>query len=104
MDIGLVLSKIRPNSSWSISENDYDTLSWLDKTPKPSLKEIEEAWKEFYQEKVKKEQEQLRQEAYRNESDPIFFKYQRGEAEKQEWLDKIQEIKDRYPYTAISQE
>ncbi len=40
--------------------------------------------------------EQLRSEAYRNESDPLFFKYQRGEVDKQVWLDKVAEIKARY--------
>ena len=42
------------------------------------------------------ENEQLRAEAYRNESDPLFFKWQRGEVEKQVWLDKVVEIKARY--------
>lgn len=35
--------------------------------------------------------------AYRNESDPLFFKWQRGEVLEQEWLDKVAEIKARYP-------
>lgn len=34
---------------------------------------------------------------YVAESDPLFFKFQRGEATQQEWLDKIAEIKTRYP-------
>ena len=34
--------------------------------------------------------------AYRTESDPLFFKAQRGEATMQEWLDKVTEIKSRY--------
>jgi hypothetical protein len=38
-----------------------------------------------------------RASAYRNESDPLFFKWQRGEATQQEWLDKVAEIKARYP-------
>ena len=38
-----------------------------------------------------------RAEAYRNESDPLFFKWQRGEATQQEWLDKVAEIKVRFP-------
>jgi hypothetical protein len=38
----------------------------------------------------------LRADAYRNESDPLFFKWQRGEATEQEWLDKVAEIKARY--------
>lgn len=37
-----------------------------------------------------------RAEAYRTESDPLFFKAQRGEATMQEWLDKVAEIKARY--------
>lgn len=38
-----------------------------------------------------------RSNAYRNEADPIFFKWQRGEATKEEWLDKVAEIKSTYP-------
>jgi hypothetical protein len=41
--------------------------------------------------------EEQRSKAYRNESDPVFFKYQRGEATQQDWLDKIADIKARYP-------
>lgn len=41
--------------------------------------------------------EAQRAEAYRTESDPLFFKSQRGEATHQEWLDKVAEIKARYP-------
>ena len=39
-----------------------------------------------------------RHAAYTEEADPLFFKYQRGEATEQEWLDKIEEIRARYPY------
>ena len=39
----------------------------------------------------------LRHQAYVTESDPIFFKYQRGEATQEEWLAKVEEIKARYP-------
>jgi hypothetical protein len=45
-----------------------------------------------------KEQSNKRLAAYTLESDPIYFKWQRGEATQQEWLDKIAEIKARYPY------
>jgi hypothetical protein len=38
-----------------------------------------------------------RLEAYRLEADPLFFKFQREEISQQEWLDKIIEIKNRYP-------
>jgi hypothetical protein len=38
----------------------------------------------------------LRADAYKQESDSIFFKWQRGEATQQEWLDKVNEIKQRW--------
>lgn len=41
--------------------------------------------------------DRLRADAYREESDPLFFKAQRGEATMQQWLDKVAEIKARYP-------
>lgn len=40
---------------------------------------------------------QNRMLSYRNEADPLFFKWQRGEATEQEWLDKVSEIKLRFP-------
>ena len=39
----------------------------------------------------------MRRAAYAAESDPIFFMAQRGEATQQEWLDKVAEIKARWP-------
>jgi hypothetical protein len=39
----------------------------------------------------------MRLAAYQSESDPLYFKWQRGEATKQQWLDKIAEIKARFP-------
>ena len=41
-------------------------------------------------------QEFNKKQAYREESDPLFFKWQRGEATQQEWLDKVNEIKQRW--------
>lgn len=44
------------------------------------------------------ELKKLRNEAYINEADPLFFKSQRGEATVEEWQAKIDEIKSRFPY------
>ena len=38
-----------------------------------------------------------RRTAYRDISDPLFFKAQRGEATEKEWLDAVAAIKARYP-------
>jgi hypothetical protein len=39
---------------------------------------------------------QQRKTDYENESDPLYFKAQRGEATMEEWLAKVEEIKQRY--------
>ena len=39
----------------------------------------------------------MRRNAYMLEADPLFFKWQRGEVEKSEWLAKVNEIKQRWP-------
>jgi hypothetical protein len=39
----------------------------------------------------------LRRDAYTTESDPLFFKWQRGECTKDQWLAKINEIRVRFP-------
>jgi hypothetical protein len=41
--------------------------------------------------------EYLRSKAYVAESDPLYFKWKRGEVTEQQWLDKVAEIKTRYP-------
>ena len=38
-----------------------------------------------------------RQRAFQQEADPLFFKWQRGEATEQEWLGKVQQIRERFP-------
>lgn len=45
---------------------------------------------------IESQKEHMRLAAYRDEADPLFFKYQRGELDKQVWLDKVAEIKNRY--------
>lgn len=42
-----------------------------------------------------------RADAYREEADPLFFRAQRGEAELSDWKNKVQEIRDRYPYPEV---
>lgn len=46
---------------------------------------------------IESDTDDLRREAYRQESDSIFFKWQRGEATEQEWLDAVEDIRQRFP-------
>lgn len=45
----------------------------------------------------------LRKNAYSQEVDPLFFQYQRGESNQETWLNKVQEIKNRYPKVAVDE-
>jgi len=48
--------------------------------------------------KINEDMKAMRSKAYPVEADPLFFKSQRGEIPEQEWIDKVAEIKLRYPY------
>jgi len=47
-------------------------------------------------------QEAKRLAAYTAEADPLFFKWQAGEATEAEWKAKRQEIRERFPYPVSS--
>jgi len=47
---------------------------------------------------TREEQEAARKAAYNAESDPLFFMAQRGEATLEEWRNRVNDIKGRYPY------
>lgn len=42
-DIPAILNHIRPGAEWALDGDSYDGLIWLDKSPKPTLAEIEAA-------------------------------------------------------------
>jgi hypothetical protein len=61
----------------------------------------QQAWRvrpmtEHELEALAQQKDEQRKAAYQNEADPLFFKWQRGEATEQQWLVKIAEIKQRY--------
>lgn len=102
MDITLILSKRYPGALWTLSGDSYNGLNWLsDDTPKPTFEELQAQWEAVEFEVEVERIESLRKAAYREETDPIFFSYQRGEATEQEWLDAVQAVKDQYPYPII---
>jgi len=67
----------------------WDGVWVFENAPVPEPKPIIEEPKISYSD--------LRSAEYREQSDPLFFKAQRGEATIEEWLLKVQEIKQRYP-------
>lgn len=45
MDLSLAISYAHPLAEWSLSGNDYDTLVWHGPGEKPTLAELQSAWK-----------------------------------------------------------
>jgi hypothetical protein len=64
----------------------------IDYSKMQTAEQIEEINKELQQKSIKA----LKEEAYRSEADPLFFKFQRGEIAKEVWLAKVEEIRNRF--------
>jgi hypothetical protein len=105
MDISQILTNKFPNALWRLNGDSYSGLTWLSEDiEKPTLEELQLRWEDVQIEVATEAIRNQRLAAYREESDPIFFDYQRGEATEEEWLNAIQDIKDRYPYPVIEGE
>ncbi len=63
----------------------------------PASEEVIAARKETAKEAHNADMDRLRQVAYVEEADPLFFQWQRKEATEEEYRDKVQEIRKRYP-------
>lgn len=91
-----------PVSTWLSHNSDTHKLveakPYIDSGSVYTVETLELSQQELAEKETAKiaERSQLRSTAYQQESDPIFFKMQRGEATIDEWLAKIAEIKSRY--------
>lgn len=96
------LMHLVPNAKISYGgvEPDYSVIDWQDERPQPTREECDAAWPALEVELTNAGAKRARARAYREEADPLFFAAQRGEVTEQEWLDKVEEIRARYPYTA----
>lgn len=102
VDLNYYLATLNIGNWYSLKDQTkghvYDNIIVHDKSKKlPSKSEVEKGIKALQEKIDKEDRDQQLRSAYQAESDPLFFKYQRGEATEQEWLDKVAEIKARFP-------
>lgn len=97
IDYAVVLVKHYPNAKWTLDGELYSGLNWLAGGPKPTKEELDALWPEVEKEITNQQADQKRHAAYVSESDPLFFKAQRGEGTMADWGAKVAEIKARYP-------
>ena len=98
MDITQILTSRYAGAEWTLSGDDYTGLTWLSDTPKPTKKALEALWAEVQYETAYARVEQARQTEYQATTDPLFFRFQRGDVTEQAWLDAVQAVKDANPY------
>lgn len=91
----IAIQSLRPGAEFVFRSNE---LEWLDtnQTP-PTDAEIDAEVARLTALEPTRIATQNRRAAYIAEADPLFFKAQRGEATQEEWLAKIEEIKERFP-------
>ena len=85
------LQSLRPGAEWVVRGEE---IEWLDaKQSQPTDEEVQAEIVRLQALQPSIEAKANRKAAYTAEADPIFFKFQRGEATQEEWLAKIAEIK-----------
>jgi hypothetical protein len=97
-DYSAVLSAKYPSANWSMNANDYSTLVWLSNTPQPTQAELDAAWPQVDYDNQVAIVEQNRLSAYEKQSDPLYFKWQRGDATEAEWRAAVAKVKADNPY------
>lgn len=98
IDYTLILTQQYPNSVWSLNANDYNQLQWLSDDPKPTQAELDAAWPTVNYNNQIAIIEAARLLAYEQQSDPLYFKWQRGDATEAEWRAAVAKVKADNPY------
>jgi hypothetical protein len=94
----LVLQSKYPNTKWAIYGETYNGLEWYETSTKPTKQELDALWPTVQYEMECAQVEQNRLIAYEQTSDPIYFKWQRGDATEAEWREAVAKVKTDNPY------
>jgi hypothetical protein len=97
-DYAAVLQANYPGTIWVLNGDTYDGLTWLDESPQPTQAELDAAWPQVNYTNQCAQIEAARLLAYEQTSDPIFFKWQRGDATEAEWREAVAKVKADNPY------
>lgn len=98
VDYPAVLTAKYTGTQWTMDGDQYDGLNWLDTSPKPTQAELDALWPQVQYENQYAAVEQSRLVAYEQQSDPVFFKWQRGDATEVEWREAVAKVKAENPY------
>ena len=98
IDYAAVLTANYAGSQWSLNNNDYATLQWFSDTPKPTQAELDAAWPQVNYDNQYAAVEAARRTAYEQQSDGLFFEWQRGDGTEAAWRAAVAAVKAAHPY------
>lgn len=94
------LLSLCPGSEWSYSNEDYDSINWLDKKQtKPSKAAVEAELQRLRDEWVSKEYQRARAAEYPPFSDYLDGIVNGDQAQIQAYIDACLAVKEKYPKT-----
>lgn len=97
-DYAAVLTANYANLQWIINGNDYSTLQWLSDSAKPTQAELDAQWPQVEYDNQYASVESARRTAYENQSDGLFFEWQRGDGTEAAWRQAVAAVKAAHPY------
>jgi len=97
-DYAAVLAAIRPGAEWTLDGDDYAGLTWLDSSPKPTKKTLDDAWPQVQYDRAYAAVEAARRARYQAETDGLFFAAQREGGDLTAWQAAVDQIKADLPY------
>jgi hypothetical protein len=97
-DYAAVLAAIRPGAQWTLDGDDYAGLTWLDSSPKPTKKTLDDAWPQVQYDRDHAAVEEARRARYQAETDGMFFAAQRDGTPLDDWKAAVDQIKADLPY------
>ena len=98
IDYAAILTAKYPTAEWLLNGDTYDGLTWLSDTDKPTQAELDAAWPQVQYGQQVALVEAARLAAYEQQSDPLYFKWQRGDATEAEWRAAVAKVKADNPY------
>jgi hypothetical protein len=98
IDYTAILASKYSGTIWTLNGTDYEGLTWLDESPKPTQAELDALWPQVDYENQYEVVSNTRHKEYIKTSDPIFFEWQRGTKTQADWDAAVQAIKDANPY------
>jgi len=97
-DYAAVLAAIRPGAEWTLDGDDYAGLTWLDDSPKPTKKTLDDAWPQVQYDSEVARIKAERRARYAAETDGIYFEAMRGDGNLDAWNAATAQIRADLPY------